>query len=198
MSHPRPVCRLNQIGGFPLLAAAALFCLVPACAGIPEGARVDDSEVHLVQYDKEGSVTVQMALIHERHSQCDALMNADAGKPSFSAKKIPSDQFATLLSGLLDLSFFKMAERMDRLSATDSDTRLTIRLQTPLEKWVLDSTLSMPPEDRENLTDMVSLIMRHHAAVPNLRCIENEDPNLFGRQQKKLQKESGNRVRYNK
>ncbi len=194
MPHPHPVSRRDCKTPFPLLAAL-LICLAPACASIPEEVLGNDTVVHLVQFDKDGGMNLHMVLVHELHSKCDSLLAIDNRDPVRSTKKIPAVNFAALIDGLADLDYFEMAIR-NRGAASDSDSRLSIVVETPGCDFGLTSNPTLTAEQRQNLTDMVTLIMRHHS-VPNLRYSENVDPDLFNKQQKKLQNE-GNRIRYNK
>ncbi len=169
------------------IAIAALFAGCTATQNPLE----NESNV-LVRYreipDESGGSTKELLLIHEDHSDFNALF-AD-NKARASVKRIPRDYFKALIDCLADDEFFAMAGGGfgDPGATVESDR--TISVETPLTRWIVRKNPSFTLEDYTRFNSMFANILACSNSVATFQVIDNEQGgNLFIEQAKRLRLE---------
>jgi len=134
---------------------------------------LENEENVLVRYravpDEPGSRAVELLLIHEDHSDFDALLAANKNRAS--VKRIPRDYFKALVECLADDEFFEMAGG-DMVGQVEHDR--TISVETPVTRWFVHKNPSFTLEDYERFNSMFAVIRECHDAVPTFQVIDNQ------------------------
>lgn len=180
--------------GLSCLLAIMLAALFAGCAAT-QNPLENESNV-LVRYreipDEAGGQTKELILIHEDHSDFDALFANN--KARASVKRIPRDYFKALIDCLSDDEFFAMAGNDfggpgNGLGAAVESDR-TISVETPLTKWTVRKNPSFTLEDYKRFNSMFANILACSNAVTTFQVIENEQGgDLFIEQAKRLRLE---------